>query len=165
MATKPTAEIEMVYVVDGDLAPRTRRVAEDATAGEVVKIVARELGREDLEDMYLEDQEKPVSDKAKMGTVLQGEFQVIHIGGKHDVKVEVSYNGRAVHRQFAPSITIRSIIAWAISPKGLDLQGDAADFQLKHNGEILPLELHVGQIAHGRETVGLVLVFKVKPQG
>ncbi len=79
--------------------------------------------------------------------------------------MEIAYNGRVVHERVSPSTTVRKLIAWAISPEALNLQGEASDFQLKHSGELLPLELHIGQLTHHHEAVRLTLVFKVKPQG
>lgn len=158
-------KLELIFTVDGDRAPRSRMVDGGDKAGEVVTAVAHELDRDDLEALYKEDADKAVQDKTLMKTVLAGEFAVFHIGGKHKVKVEVTYNGRDEHEQFAPGITIQSVIAWAISPKGLNLQGEVCDFQLKLAAELLAPDLHIGQLASGRETVRLALVFKVKPQG
>ena len=39
------------------------------------------------------------------------------------------------------------------------------DFQLKHDGKVLPPDSHLGQAAHGAKSIVLDLVFKVKPQG
>lgn len=158
-------ELEMVYVVDGDRAPRSRWVAPDQAVAEVIKAVGRELQREDLEAMYREDEDKALAPKTQMQAVLAGDFQVLHLGGHGKDRVEVSYNGRTVQETVSPATTLRSVLAWAISPKALGLQGDLSDFQLKLGGELLPLELHIGQLAQGHEPVRLTLVFKVKPQG
>lgn len=165
MPAQTNDKMELIFTVDGDRAPRNRMVEGNDKAGAVVAAVARELHREDLEALYEENADKAVQDKTPMKTVLAGEFAVFHIGDKHKVKVEVTYNGRDEHEQFARGVTIQSVIAWAISPKGLNLQGEVCDFQLKLGTELLAPDLHIGQLASGRETVRLALVFKVKPQG
>ena len=163
---KDTEELlELVYVIDGDRAPRTRRVASDSILKDVLEAVAQEHQREDLLALYREDEELAMALKLAVIEVLAGEFQVFHLGRREKVAVEVTYNGRTVHERFSPSTTVRKVIAWAISPQALNLQGDVSDFQLKHNGDLLPPELHVGQLAHHHEAVRLTLVFKVKPQG
>jgi hypothetical protein len=165
MAEDTEGALEFVYVIDGDRAPRTRRVAPGAILKELLEAVAQEHQREDLLALYREDQELALALELAAVEVLAGEFQVFHLGRQEKVAVDVAYNGRIVHERFAPSTTVRKVIAWAISPQALNLQGDVSDFQLKHNGELLPLELHIGQLAHHHEAVRLTLVFKVKPQG
>lgn len=54
---------------------------------------------------------------------------------------------------------------WAIGKHGLALQGDPSDFQIKHDGKVLAPGSHLGQAAHGKKSVVLDLVFKIKPQG
>ena len=48
---------------------------------------------------------------------------------------------------------------------GTFLFEDPSDFQLKHDGKVLPPDSHLGQAAHGEKSIVLDLVFKVKPQG
>lgn len=166
MAANSNDELEMIFVIDGDRAPRSRWVSAEAVVEDTIAALARELERENLEAIYREDEELALAANALMRDLLAGEFQVLHLGRHAKVQVEVGYNGRTVHETFSPSATIRSVIVWAISPKGLNLQGDVCDFQIKLNGELLPPELHVGQLSHHHhEAVRLALVFKVKPQG
>ncbi len=165
MADETEKVLEFVYVIDGDRVPRTRPVTPTALLKDVLEVVAREHQREDLLALYREDQELALALELASIEILAGEFEVFHLGRRDKVAVEVAYNGRVVHERVSPSTTVRKLIAWAISPEALNLQGEASDFQLKHNGELLPLELHIGQLAHHHEAVRLTLVFKVKPQG
>jgi hypothetical protein len=93
------------------------------------------------------------------------EFAPLHVATPGKIKTTVRYQDRHVAREFSPAVTIAAIIVWAIGPEGLNLQGDPTDFQLKLDGEVLPPDAHLGQIARGKKEVTLDLVFKVKPQG
>lgn len=165
MVAKQDDEIELVYTIEGERDPRSRRVRGSDTAARVVETVAGELGRDDIEAMYAENADKPLANKTTMREATKNGFAVFHIGSKHRAKVEVTYNGRVEHEQFAPGVTISRILDWAFSGKGFGLEGESCDFQLKLGADLLPADLHIGQIANGREPVRLILVFKIKPQG
>jgi hypothetical protein len=156
---------DLVLVVEGERSPRQVRVPRTATAAEVVSFVVAETGRVELTEIFLEDEEDCLVEEHRVVEIVIEEFRLIHVGTKGKIKVTVSYNSRKVDREFAPSATMQKIIEWAISPRGLGLEGSAADYQLKLGTEILPPDAHLGQIAGGKKHVTLSLVFRVKPQG
>jgi hypothetical protein len=55
------------------------------------------------------------------------------------------------------------VTKWAVGK--LAPTEDPSDFQLKHDGKVLPPDTHLGQATHGEKSIVLDLVFKVKPQG
>jgi hypothetical protein len=62
------------------------------------------------------------------------------------------------------------VIEWAIGAGGVQscgkpLDGTIADYQLKHDSDVLSPDDHLGQVVRGQKAVRLSLVFKVKPQG
>jgi hypothetical protein len=156
---------ELVLVVEGERLPRQIRVPVTATAVEVVGVVVAETGRTELTEIFLEDGEDCLVEEHRVVEIVIEEFRLIHVGTKGKIKVTVTYNSRKVEREFSPSTTMQKIIVWAISQHGLGLEGSAADYQLKLGTEILPPDIHLGQIAGGEKHVTLSLVFRVKPQG
>ena len=161
----PSPAVEIVYVVDSDLAQRSHVTPASTRVSDLVALLASQLGRPELDTLYLEDAGKPLKSKDEIGNVLGEDFVVLHLGGKHDVEVEVLFNGQDAKTKFARGVTMRAIIEWAVSKKGLGLEGDPSDFQLKLADDIQPPERHIGQVAQDRQPVRLSLVFKIKPQG
>jgi hypothetical protein len=157
--------LEIVFIVEGEPTPRSAKLPGALAVGEVIVHLQGELGGTDLEELSLEDAEAALIAEQLLAEVLAGEFKVLHLSRKGAVEVTVTYNGRSVSKPFRPNATIRKITRWAISPEGLKLEGDAADFQLKLGADILPPDQHLGQITKGAKAVSLTLVFKVKPQG
>lgn len=161
----PSPTVEIVYVADGDLAQRSHVTPGSTRVSDLVALLASQLGRPELDTLYLEDADKALKPKDEIGKVLGEDFVVLHLGGKHDVEVVVLFNGQDAKTKFARGVTMRTVIDWAVSKKGLGLEGDPSDFQLKLADDVQPPERHVGQVAHDREPVRLSLVFKIKPQG
>ena len=164
-APPPPVIVEIVYVIDGDLTQRSHETAASTRVSDLVALLASQLGRPELDTLYLEDADKPLKAKDEIGHAMGDDFVVLHLGGKRDVEVEVLFNSQDAHAKFAPGVTMRAIIDWAVSKKGLGLEGDPSDFQLKLANEVQPPERHIGQVVQDRRTVRLALVFKIKPQG
>jgi hypothetical protein len=156
---------ELVLAIEGERAPRQIQVSRLATAKEVLEAVVLETKRTELTEIFLEDQEESLVEGHRVVEIVLEEFRLIHVASKGKIAVTVVYNARQVHRDFAPSVTIETIIAWAISPAALNLEGVAAEYQIKHGSEILPPDLHLGQVAKGEKKVAFSLVFRIKPQG
>jgi hypothetical protein len=165
MTLETQERIEVVYLVEGDRSPHSHEVEPSETVGAVLARLRAAHGREDLEELLLEDEEEALALELRLAEVLLDEFRLVHLAAKGKIKIFVGYNGREVEREFRPSATIARVIIWAISPEGLKLEGEPSDFQLKLGDEILTPETHVGQLSKHREPVRLALVFKVKPQG
>lgn len=162
---KPDGQtFEIIFTVEGDPQPHSLRLDVDADAREALKAIGKALDRKDLEEISLDDAETPLPPKARIAEVT-AEGQVLHVSTWGSIEVEVAYSHREVERNFRPNATISAVIAWAISPEALNLEGDPSDFQLKLGKTILTPDQHLGAIAGGKKKVKLTLVFNVKPQG
>ncbi|MGW1419840.1 hypothetical protein ACWAT4_06925 [Bradyrhizobium manausense] len=156
---------ELVLAIEGERGPRQIQVSRSATAKEVIEAVVLETKRTELTEIFLEDEEECLVEEHRVVELVIEEFRLIHVASKGKITVTVVYNSRQVHRDFAPSVTIETIIAWAISPSALNLEGVPAEYQLKLGSEVLPPDLHLGQVAKGEKKIAFSLVFRIKPQG
>jgi len=159
--------IEILFAVQGHRQHFGQRVSRASTVMEFSTIAAVAGGLEGEIEVFVEDVEVPLDGSAILIEQLTVEFSPLHVARRHtEIGATVEYNGQHISRKFRPSVTIERVIKWAIGPEGFpNLEGDPCDFQMKHAGEILPPDLHVGQIPHPHHEVRLDLVFKVKPQG
>jgi hypothetical protein len=162
MADQP---VEILFALEGERNPRSLKTDPDSTITEFIALVVKETSRGEFVEIIVEDEEETLSGDKRIREIVEADFKLIHVATKGDIKVTVQYSTRAVSREFRPSATMERIIKWAISPKELNLEGGPEDFQLKDGAEVLPPDVHLGQIAHGHKHVTLTLVFKVKPQG
>lgn len=160
----PPQRLDLVFLVDGDLTQHEHQTLSDVSVSDVIKALATQVERPELDTLYLSDDEKPLKPKEQIGRAVGEEFVVLHLGAKGAVEVTVSFNGVPKATKLSPSTTISTVIAWAISKKGHSLEGDPADFQLKLGEDLQPADRHIGQIAADQK-VELAIVFKVKPQG
>jgi len=158
-------ELEVVFALEGERNPRTLKTHPDSSVTEFVAMVVKETGRQDYVEVLIEDEEVTVAGDRRVRELFEVDFKLIHVATKGDIKVTVQYSTRSVSRDFRPSITMERIIRWAISPKELSLEGGPEDFQLKDGNDVLPGDVHLGQVAKGHKHITLTLVFKVKPQG
>jgi hypothetical protein len=165
MTVEVEEKVEIICVVSGEGEPRSLRVETKDTAGEILRRLAEQLGRQDLEEISVEDADDALPEHVEIGEVMVAGFVVLHVSDKGQVQVTVTYNGRSVDQAFRSNATVRKIIKWAISPGGLKLEGEPSDFQLKRGPDVLAADQHLGQVAMGAKHVELSLVFKVKPQG
>jgi hypothetical protein len=157
---------EILYVVQGQREPKAAGAHPAMTVAEFAVIAARAGGIEETIEVFLEDADEPLAGELILVEQLSLEFAPLHVA-RHRAKIAVTveYNLRHVEREFRPNATIERITRWAIGPDGLQLEGDPSDYQMKHDGEVLPPETHLGQVPHPHHKVKLDLVFKTKPQG
>lgn len=156
---------DLVFAIEGERLPRQIRLPKSSTAGEVIAAVVAETERVELTEIFLEDDEECLVEERRVVELVIDEFKLVHVASKGKIKVTVIYNARRVDREFAPSVTTQKIIEWAISPQALSLEGAPAEYQLKLGTEVLPADVHLGQIAKSEKCVTLSLVFRIKPQG
>jgi len=155
---------EVMLVVEGESDARVLAVRPEATAAEVLEVVIREAGRTDLIEIFLEDADEPILAEMLLAELLAAN-KLLHVGSKGLISVVVEYGQKQVSRQFRPSATMDKIVRWAIQPNELDVHAPIEDLQLKHGDDVLPGDLHLGQVTHGHKQAKFSLVFKIKPQG
>jgi hypothetical protein len=157
---------EILFIVQGHAEPRAHSAHPTMTVAEIAEIVARADGIEETVEVFIEDAEEPLAGELILIEHLSVEFSPLHVA-RHRARIAVTieYNLQQVEREFRPNATIERITRWAIGPEGLKLEGAPSDYQLKHDGVVLPPDMHLGQIPHPHHKVKLDLVFKIKPQG
>ncbi|WP_035703334.1 hypothetical protein [Bradyrhizobium genomosp. I (2014)] len=138
-------------------------IGSTTTVTEFVEIAVTKTGIEGLIEVYVEDAEEPLGHDAVLIEHLSVEFAPLHVAKPGKIATTVRYQGRHVEHPFRPSATIAKVTKWAVSQ--LASTEDPIDFQLKHDGHVLPPDSHLGQVARGEKSIVLDLVFKVKPQG
>lgn len=157
-------EVEILYTVVGHRDPHSVKVKNDIKVAEFVSLVSKNHGITEAVEVLIEDEDDALGDELVLVEVI-GE-RTVHVGHKHSkINVIVEYQNRNIHREYRPSATIRKILIWAVGTEGFNLEGKPSQYQLKHNGEVVPDDKHIGQVAQGAKEVTLVLVFRVKPQG
>lgn len=164
-AKAPPQTVDVIFAIDGVRKLHQRATPEKTTVEVFRKSVQAELGGEERDAVYVSDGAKPLPPRTTIAKAVGKDDAVLHVGVAHDVHVDVAFNGQSVHRDASPAMTVRSLIAWAIGPKGHGATGASSDYQLKLGEEILKPDLHLGQLVRDHEPLKLALVFKVKPQG
>ena len=175
MTTTATEDIfEVVYALEGHAKPFAIEVPVDASDAMVFNLIANKHGlgsdhrlfwEDDTEESRDDDEHDALVDVVGLVSRLRVDFRQIHVGRSGKIAVSVRYNARTVERKFRPNATIRRVIRWAISKKGLDLIGQPAEFQIKHDGKVIPPQTHLGQLARCDDALAFVLVANIKPQG
>lgn len=158
-------QLEVLFAVEGRRQHFGVPIGREMTVREFAIIATKAGGLEEAVEIFLEDAEEPLNEELVLAENLAASFSPLHVATHGKIAVTVHYNGRDIHREFRPSATVARVIRWAISPEGFNLEGDPSDFELKHDGEVAPPDMHLGQIAHGHKRLKFELVFKVKPQG
>lgn len=158
-------KVEILFAVEGHGRHFGVHVGPNVTVGEFLAAAAADVGAVELVEVFAEDSDEPLAHSLLLFEQLPASFAPLHVATCGTIKTTVEYNNRKVQREFRPSATIARIIKWAIGPEGLNLEGKPADYQIKHDGKIVPPTTHLGQISQGEKAVRLHLVFKVKPQG
>jgi hypothetical protein len=121
-----------------------------------------ELGSE-IVHVYFEDDEDPVPDETLVEEQQGERFRLYHLASVGRIKVTVQYQNDSKTRDFSSASTVRKVTKWAVGPEGFNLQGSLLEFDLKFGTEILPADLHLGQL--GKKDLLVSLVQKNKPQG
>jgi hypothetical protein len=157
--------VEVLFAVEGHRRHFSTKIGHRATVIEFAAVASKASGMHEPLEVFLEDSEQALAGDLVLLEQLAAEFAPLHVAQPGEIEVTIDFNGRDARRKFRPSATMNKIITWAISPKALNLEGVASDYQLKFDGTVLPPDLHLGQVAHGEKAICLSLVFKVKPQG
>jgi hypothetical protein len=164
MSDTHVAKREVLFVVEGQRKPRSFFISPETRASEFLGLVRKELGRDDLVELLLEDEDEPLAeDVIILDCVNQDAFKLVHVATPGTIAVTVIFNAKPKERAFRASTTMERIVRWAI--EAFELQGDPSDFQLKLGDDLLPAGEHLGQVADGKKHVKLSLVMKIKPQG
>jgi hypothetical protein len=154
----------VIFAAEGQVGHHDAEIGPTTTVKEFIELAVTKTGIEGLLDVYVEDAEDPLDHDLLLVEHLSIEFTPLHVAKPGKIETMVRYQGsRHVDRAFRPAATIAEVTRWAVHDLGLT--EDPSDFQLKHDGKVLPPDSHLGQAADGKKSVVLDLVFKVKPQG
>lgn len=160
-----TAAFEVVYALEGQIKALSISVPIDASNASILAKIAAKHSLADDVELYWEDDDDALADADNLLDRLKKDFRQIHVARPSKIDVSVTYNGKTANHRFRPNATIRRVIVWSISEKGLDLVGKPNEFQIKLGGKVIPPETHLGQLAKGDATLEFVLVANIKPQG
>jgi hypothetical protein len=155
--------LEVLFAAEGHAGHHSAEIGRTTTVREFIDIAVTKTGIDGLVEVYVENGEEPLGHELILLEHLSIEFAPIHVAKAGKIETTVRYQGRQVERAFRPAATIEKVTEWAVGQ--LVLSEDPSDFQIKHDGKVLAPESHLGQAAHGRKSVVLDLVLKIKPQG
>jgi hypothetical protein len=155
--------VAVVFAAEGQVGHHDAEIGPTTTVKEFVDIAVTKTGIEGLLEVYVEDAEEPLGHELILIDHLSIQFAPLHVAKPGKIATTVRYQGRHVEHPFRPAATITKVTKWAVGK--LAPTEDPSDFQLKHDGKVLPPDSHLGQAAHGEKSIVLDLVFKVKPQG
>lgn len=155
--------LDVLFAAEGHSGHLSAEIGPTTTVREFIEIAVTKTGIEGLLEVYVENGEEPLGHDLLLLEHLSIEFAPIHIAKPGKIETTVRYQGRHVERAFRPAVTIEKVTEWAVEKLGLS--EDPSDFQIKHDGKVLAPGSHLGQAAHGKKSVVLDLVFKIKPQG
>lgn len=155
--------VTVVFAAEGQAGHHDVEIGPSITVKEFVEIAITKTGIEGLLEVYAEDAEEPLGHDSVLIEHLSVEFAPLHVAKPGKIETTVRYQGCHVEHPFRPSATAAKVTRWAVGR--LAPTEDPIDFQLKHDGKVLPPDMHLGQAAHGEKSIVLDLVFKVKPQG
>jgi hypothetical protein len=155
--------VAVVFAAEGQVGHHDAEIGPTTTVKEFIDIAVTKTGIEELLEVYLEDADEPLGHELILVEHLSVEFAPLHVAKPGKIATTVRYQGRQVEHPFRPAATIAKVTKWAVGK--LAPTEDPSDFQLKHDGKVLPPDSHLGQAAHGEKSIVLDLVFKVKPQG
>lgn len=164
-AETASSKVAVVATVEGHQHHLELHATPQLTAAQFAAEAAEKAGISGIMEVFVEDTDDPLVGNQPLLQQLPKEFVVLHVGTRAAIRVTFHFNGRAVHHEFRPSATIRTLTVWAVGSSGFNLEGSDSDYQLKHDGIVLEPDLHLGQITKGHKTIELDLVLKVKAQG
>lgn len=157
--------LDVLFAAEGHPGHHSAEIGRTTTVREFLDLAVTKTGIEGLLEVYVENAEEPLGHDLILVEHLAIEFAPIHVAKPGKIATTVRYQNRHVERAFRPAATIERVTEWAVGKDGLDLQGDPSDYQIKHDGKVLAPGSHLGQVAQGKKSVVLDLVFKIKPQG
>jgi len=157
--------VDVVYAVEGQRKVLQTNLKHTATVREFAVVVATQYGLAGEIDVFVEDADGPLDQEQVLATCLTAKFKPLHVATRGHIRVTVEYNGQKIEDSFRSGATVRAVISWAIGLRGFNLDGGPGDFQIKSGQEVVPADVHLGQLAHGSKELVLWLVFKIKQQG
>lgn len=157
--------LDVLFAAEGHPGHHSAEISRTTTVREFLDLAVTKTGIEGLLEVYSENAEEPLGHDLIVMEHLPIEFAPIHVAKPGKIETTVRYQNRHVERAFRPAATIERVTEWAVGKHGLNLDGDPSDYQIKHDGVVLAPGSHLGQAAHGKKSVVLDLVFKIKPQG
>ena len=138
---------EILFTAQGRREPLCEKIHPGITIEEFGVLAATAGGIEETVEVFLEDVDEPLGGKLILIEQLSVDFAPLHVARHHaKIVVTVEYNMREIERDFRPNATIERITRWAIGPEGFKLEGDPSDYQMKHDGDVLPPATHIGQL-------------------
>jgi hypothetical protein len=155
--------LDVLFAAEGHPGHHSAEIGRTTTVREFIDIAVTKTGIEGLLEVYVENAEEPLGHDLLLLEHLSVGFAPIHVAKPGKIETTVRYQGRHVEWAFRPAATIEKVTEWAVNKLGLS--EDPSDFQLKHDGKVLAPDSHLGQVARGKKSVVLDLVFKIKPQG
>ena len=155
--------LAVLFAAEGHASHHNVQIGRTTTVREFIELAVTKTGIEGLLEAYVENGEEPLGHDLALLEHLSIEFAPVHVATPGKIETTVRYQDRHVERAFRPAATIEKVTEWAVHE--LDLSEDPNDFQIKHDGKVLAPGSHLGQAAHGKKSVILDLVFKIKPQG
>jgi hypothetical protein len=137
--------LDVLFAAEGHHGHHSAAISPTNTVREFIEIAILKTGIEGLLEAYVENGDEPLGHDLLLVEHLSIEFAPLHVAKPGMIETIVRYQGRQVERGFRPAATIEKVTDWAVEKLGLTEDPD--DFQLKHNGKVLPPDAHLGQVA------------------
>ena len=149
------------------------RVPASGTVGDILAAARAQGFLADAGDatvlVLLEDADEALEPGATLAASCIGHRGRVHVHRCRRVAVTVTYNGRQVEREFAPSATMRRVKKWLDGPHGFDLHGvDATEHLLQrcNSAERPDEDAHIGALVKaGQCALCFDLVAKRRVEG
>ena len=166
------ADRRTVFIsIEGEATGLTAECGSLDTMAKVLDTLEQTHGRQDLRafSISVEDSDDDTAATVAVQDALRGERRGrIHLHHCHSVYVAVEYNNESLTHGFTPASTVQRVLKWAVSPQGLNVEGDVHDLALQVAGTTVPLapNVHIGTLLSNRRCeLSLELVPKDRPQG
>ncbi len=104
MAEEIQERVEVIYLVEGERNPKATRLMLANPSSSSCNGLRAAHGRDELDELLLEDEEEALRLELRLADVLKDEFRLLHLTAKGKIKVLVAYNGREVGREFRPPV-------------------------------------------------------------
>jgi hypothetical protein len=140
-----------------------------ARLGELVTLVAMRNGFPPVGALlFIEDAESPMD----LDLIFDERYdyrRIHHVHHAKSIEVIVYYNGADLHKDFAPSTRISTVLTWATGPRGFKIDpAISPEMQLQIVGSQVPLQgkSHIGRyVPHNEHVLKLDLTRGVIPNG